>query len=134
MTPQVRIPGTPGAQFSTRPARGSGPRGAVFGIMRSLRLSAACAAAGALMVVGGLAGGGSVSPEVDAPLAKVAQALPVTQSPAAPRPVEPQPAQKPQQAQKAQKPPCTGARTIHPAEPGYRPWVDDDHGRDACER
>jgi hypothetical protein len=143
VTPQVRIPGTPGAHRLTR---------------------AAFAAAGVLMVVGGLAGGGSgnASPAhsgqvIEAPLVKVVQSLPVTpqlaeadqsvttQSPVTPRPVEPQPAQKPQQpqqpqkAQSAQKPPCAavhaaGNPSAHRGEPGYRPWVDDDHDDTACER
>ena len=64
MTSQARIPGTPGAHRLTR---------------------AAFAAAGVLMVVGGLAGGGSgnASPApsgqvIEAPLVKVVQSLPVT--------------------------------------------------------
>jgi hypothetical protein len=125
VTSQARIPGTPGAHRLTR---------------------AAFAAAGVLMVVGGLAGGGSgnASPApsgqvIEAPLVKVVQSLPVTpqlaeadqsvttQSPVTPRPVEPQ------------KPPCAavhaaGNPSAHRGEPGYRPWVDDDHDDTACER
>jgi hypothetical protein len=74
------------------------------------RLSAACAAAGVLMVMGGLAGGGSVNTSqapsgqmIEAPLVNVVHFLPVSpqlagahhsvaaQSPVTPRPVEPQP-------------------------------------------
>lgn len=123
----------------------------------SYRLSAACAAAGVLMVMGGLMGGGSVNASpapsdqiIEAPLVKMVQSLPVipqlaeahqsvaAHSPVTPRPVEPQPAQKPQQPQKAQpaqKPPCAvQPSSVHRGEPGYRPWIDDDHDDSACER
>lgn len=140
MTPQVRIPG---AQRLTR---------------------AAFAAAGVLMVLGGLTGSGSGNAAqapsgqvIEAPLVKVVQSLPVTtqlaeadqsvaaQPPVTPRPVDPQSPQRPQQpqqpqkAQPAQKPPCAavhaaGTPSAHRGEPGYRPWVDDDHGDTACER
>jgi micrococcal nuclease len=126
----------------------------------SYRLSAACAAAGVLMAMGGLTGGGSVNASqapsgqlIEAPLVKVVQTLPVTpqlaethqpvatQSPVTPRPVEPQSAQKPQppqEAQAAQKSPCAvqpaGPSPVHRGEPGYRPWIDDDHDGSACER
>lgn len=106
----------------------------------SVQLSAACAAAGVLMAMGGLMGGGSVyaSPAsrdqiIEAPLVKMVHSLPVT-----PRPVAPQPAQKPQrpqEAQPAQKPPCAvQPSSVHRGEPGYRPWIDDDHDDSACER
>lgn len=123
----------------------------------SCRLSAACAAAGVLIAMSGLAGGSvNASPApsgqvVETPLVKVVQSVPVApaeahqaiaaQSPAAPRPVEPQPAQRaqqPQEAQQAQKPPCaiqhSGPSSIHPGEPGYQPWIDDDHDDKACHR
>jgi hypothetical protein len=134
VTPQTRIPDTSGAQFSPRTARGSHRDWpAVFGLMLSYRLSAACAAAGVLMVMGGVAGGSSI----EAPLVRSVAA----QSPVTPRPVEPQPAQRaqqPQQPQQAQKPPCTGSPaagtpSVHRGEPGYRPWVDDDHDGMACQ-
>ncbi|MGH3697745.1 MAG: excalibur calcium-binding domain-containing protein [Pseudonocardiaceae bacterium] len=86
MTSQVRIPASPTAQSSTRSA-GRGPRSAMFGLIASFPLSAACAAAGVLMVFGS----GQPAP--------THQTVAV-QSPAAPGPVEPH---KPQKAQKAQK-------------------------------
>ncbi|MGH3769327.1 MAG: hypothetical protein ACRDS0_20370 [Pseudonocardiaceae bacterium] len=125
MTPQVRIPVAAGAQF---------------------RRSAVCAAAGVLMVMGGVAGGDIINAShsqasgevVEAPLVKVVHSTaqrPVTPGPFAPKPAQKPPAQKPQPAQ---KPPCTithigGTPSTHRGEPGYRPWVDDDHDDTPCD-
>lgn len=147
MTPQMRIPATPAAQFSNTAGRGIRP--AVFGLMPSLRLSAACAAAGVLMVVGG-------GHPVQAPLENVVQSLPITsqpahthravtaQRPATPKPVEPHQPQKAQQAHKASGggtahyKSCAqirgaGAARHHSSEPGHRPAVDREHDGKVCE-
>ena len=128
MTPQVKSPPTTDAPLSTRAGRRnrrSGGWSQALGLKSSYRLSAACAAAGVLMIVGGAAGSSGdashsqiVSPAVmstasakelvQVPLTETARSQPVTVQPAeihqpaearppsAPRPVEPQQPQKPQ--------------------------------------
>ncbi len=148
MTPQMRIPATPAPQFSNPAGRGS--RSAGFGLMTSFRLSAACAAAGVLMVVGG-------GHQVQVPLENVVQSLPiasqpaethravVAQRPATPKPVEPRQPQKAQPAQKASGggtasyKSCAqvrgaGAARHHSSEPGHRPAVDREHNGKVCGR
>lgn len=99
MTPQVRIPAIPGARFGLKPLS---------------RLGTACAAAGVLMIVGGVAGhssGSTPHSQITSPhgVALIAQSLPAAGPPTNPGPVNPPKAQQPQ---KPQKPP------IKPGPPG----------------
>lgn len=134
MTPQLKTLATPGAYLSTRVNRGdrrSRAQPAVFGLKSSYRLSTVCAAAGVLMVIGGVAGNSrahtlhsqpaapttvataSAGEPLQIPLKKVGQSQPIAaqlieihqhiaaQPPAAPKPIKPQKSQKPQQSQAA---------------------------------
>lgn len=117
MTPQVKIPATPHTRSS------AGGRSAAFALAPLTRLGATCAAAGVLMIVGGMTGhtsgatphSQSVSPpaaamtaageSVQVPLELVVQSVPAGGPPANPGPVNPPKAQQPQKPQQPQRPP-----------------------------
>lgn len=134
MTPQVRMPATPSTGSSAGGRRGDhrpGGRSAAFGLKPLTRLGATCAAAGVLMIVGGMAGhtsgttphSQSVSPSgaamaaageaVQVPLELAVQSMPAAGPPVNPGPpANPPTAQQPQKPQQPQRPP------IQPGPPG----------------
>lgn len=150
MTPQARIPATPGARLSTRGRRGdhrSGDRPAAIGLKPLSRLGAACAAAGVLMIVGGVAGHSQIA----APngVALMVHSQPAAGPPVTPGPGHPPKAQQPHKPQKPQPGPpgggghgfyahCREAVTPGPppnqrAKPGqYSPFDRDQDGK-SCE-